>query len=150
LSKHIVIVGGGITGLAAAYEAKVNNTASNTRLKVTVLEQAERFGGKIKSHQTEDFIIEAGPDSIYTRKLGGLELISELGLESEMVYSPAHAKTAILRHQHLYPLPQGMTFGLPTNLRAFVFNSLIPWRGKLRGLRDFYLPPTPDSSKNWE
>ncbi|QSO52956.1 FAD-dependent oxidoreductase [Alicyclobacillus curvatus] len=69
MSTNIVIVGGGITGLAAAYEA----TTSRERdfVNVTVLERTGRFGGKIKTHQTADFFVEAGPDSIYTRKPGG-------------------------------------------------------------------------------
>lgn len=141
MAKHIVVVGGGITGLAAAYEAVTRADKMSGSLRVTVLEQSNRLGGKIKTHQTADFAVEAGPDSIFTRKSGGVELIKELGLGSEMVYSPPEMKTGILRRQRLFRLPPGMTFGLPTNLRTFAFNSLIPWAGKIRGLKDFALPP---------
>ncbi|QQE79119.1 protoporphyrinogen oxidase [Alicyclobacillus sp. SO9] len=142
--KNIVIVGGGITGLAAAYEAVSRAKKENRPVRVTVLEQSHRFGGKIKSHETDDFVIEAGPDSIYTKKQGGMELIRELGLESDVVYSPTEMKTGILRRGNLFPLPPGMTFGLPTNIRSFAFNSLIPLSGKLRGLWDFLLPRDKD------
>lgn len=138
LSINIVVVGGGITGLAAAYEAVTNRESDS--VNVMVLEQSDRFGGKIKTHQTADFAVEAGPDSIYTRKTDGVELIEELGLKSETIYSSTEMKTGILRHGRLFALPPGMTFGLPTKLSTFAFNSLIPLFGKIRGLRDLVLP----------
>lgn len=126
--------------MAAAYEAALGTDSEAGRPKVTLLEQSDRFGGKIKTHKSDDFVIESGPDSIYTRKSGGLELVRELGLDSELVYSPANLKTGILRNGKVYSIPPGMSFGLPTNLRPFIFNSLIPFKGKVRGLLDFLLP----------
>lgn len=141
MTKKVVIVGGGITGLAAAYEAGNTLGRGIGSVQVTVLEQSDRFGGKIKTHQGTDFTVEAGPDSIYTRKPGGVELIEELGLGSALIHSPAEMKTGILRHNRLFKLPPGMTFGLPTKLSTFAFNSLIPLSGKFRSLRDLVLPP---------
>lgn len=138
MSINIVIIGGGITGLAAAYEAITNK--ENSSVNVVVLEQSDRFGGKIKTHQTTDFAVEAGPDSIYAKKPDGVELIEELGLKLETIYSSVDMKTGIIRHDRLFALPPGMTFGLPTNLSMFAFNSLIPLSGKVRGLADLVLP----------
>ncbi|MGM8214722.1 protoporphyrinogen oxidase [Bacillaceae bacterium W0354] len=132
--KHTVIIGGGITGLAAAYYLKKDNPA----MDITLVEATNELGGKMKTVQKEGFTIERGPDSFLERKQSAKELVVDLGLEDELVRN-ATGQSYILSHDKLHPIPKGAVMGIPTDLGPFVTSSLFSWGGKLAALKDLFV-----------
>ena len=132
-----IIIGGGITGLAAAYEfAKAGRPA-------ILLEPRARLGGVIETETVEGCVVERGPDSFLSAKRAGLELIRELGLGSEVIGSNDHARvTYLVRGGQLVPLPDGLMMMVPTKVLPLLRTPLLGWRTKLRmGLEYFRRPP---------
>jgi oxygen-dependent protoporphyrinogen oxidase len=141
MSKRIAIVGGGITGLAAAYHLKRRAQKERLDVSCVLFERDSRLGGKIRTHREGGFVMEEGPDSILARKPAGIGLIRELGLESEMVGSnPAAMKTYILYKGKLENIPPGTNMGVPAKFGPFASTALVSWPGKLRALLDLVLP----------
>jgi protoporphyrinogen/coproporphyrinogen III oxidase len=138
---RIVVIGGGIAGLSAAYYAsKVPNT------QVTLLESSNRWGGKIATDRVafEDgqFIIEGGPDTFLATKPWGVALCKELSLSDRLHGTNPHKKnTYVLSHNRLLPLPDGLAMMIPTNIQAILQSRLVSWFSKARMGLDFLLPP---------
>lgn len=130
----VLVVGGGITGLAVAY------ALSQRGQRVRVLEAAPRAGGLIRTERVDGFTIEAGPDSLLAAKTAGVELVRELGLESEMlrVRTPG---AFVLRGERLYRLPSPSLLGLPLTWRALATYDLLPWCARLRLSLEPRVPP---------
>ena len=146
---RVVIVGGGITGLAAAH--CLQNQAASRRLPVeyALLEQDERWGGKIQSevidHNGGDFIVEHGPDSFITQKPWAWQLALELGMEDRLQPTNDNQRRIYVLHQgRLSPLPDGMMLVVPTRLGPFASSSLISLLGKLRMGMDLFIRPRPE------
>ncbi len=138
--KRIVIVGGGIAGLAAAYQSVKNAT---NPLEVTILEQADYWGGKIITEQVSGFVVEGGPDTFVVTKPWALELCRELGIDHRLKGTNPHQKnTYILQNDHLHPLPGGLTMMIPTEFSPMIRTGLLSWSAKFRMGMDFMLPPT--------
>ncbi|MCL6516941.1 protoporphyrinogen oxidase [Alicyclobacillus sp.] len=138
---RVVIVGGGITGLAAALALKELADRERRPLQVTVVEQASRVGGKVRTYREHGFVMEAGPDSLLARKPAGLDLIRRLGVESELVgTSPQATKTYIAFRGRLEPIPPGTNMGIPTQWAPFARTRLLSPAGKARALWDLVLP----------
>lgn len=137
-ARHIVIIGGGITGLSAAYYLK---KSMNTPLRITVMEKGETFGGKIHTFKRDGFIIEKGPDSFLARKLPIIDLTRELGLEDQLTgTNPNAKKTYILSGGKLHRMPAGLMLGIPTQLVPFMRTGLLSVSGKARAALDLALP----------
>jgi protoporphyrinogen/coproporphyrinogen III oxidase len=137
---HIVIIGGGIAGLAAAYRCE--QLAGD--VAVTVVEREKWLGGKILTERSNGFVIEGAPDSFLSRKLRGLGLCRELGLAEQLHgRDPRHEKTFVRRGQELHRLPTGLTGMIPTNLEALQQSSLISPAGRARLAEEPALPPAP-------
>ena len=135
---RIAVVGGGISGLAAArrLEALVPDA------ELTLLEGDGRLGGKILTEHAEGFLVEGGPDSFLSRKARGPELCEELGLGDELVgRRPENARTYVRRHDRLHPLPAGLTGMVPTDLDALADNPLLSPEGRDRLAAEVDLPP---------
>ena len=130
----VLVVGGGITGLAVAY------ALSRRGQRVRVLEAAPRAGGLIRTERVDGFTIEAGPDSLLATKTAGVELVRELGLESEMlrVRTPG---AFVLRGERLHRLPSPSLLGLPLTWRALATYELLPWHARLRLSLEPRVPP---------
>ncbi|MGH2537173.1 MAG: protoporphyrinogen oxidase [Candidatus Promineifilaceae bacterium] len=140
--KQVVVVGGGITGLAAAYRLQ----AAAAPLRLTLIEQDRRLGGKILSEQVGGFLIEGGADSFLSRKPRGVGLCAELGLAERLVGRlPRDNKTYVRRHRQLYPLPEGLTGLVPTNLAALTFSDLLSPDGKARLAEELTLTAETDN-----
>jgi len=138
---HIVVVGGGITGLSAAFYAIRLAKKEGLDPKVTLIEGSDRLGGKIRTMRRDGFVIERGPDSFLARKKPIIDLSRELGLEEELAaLNPATKKTYILRGGKLHRIPPGLVLGVPTSFKPFVTSGLIGWSGKLRAALDWVLP----------
>ena len=139
----VVIVGGGIAGLSAAYDLAKAGTP------YTLFEKLPRLGGVIETTARDGCIIEGGPDSFISQKPEALALIKELGLEQEVIGSnDATRVTYILHHGRLVRLPEGIPMIVPTRVRPMVKSPLLGWGTKLRmGLELFRRPASnPDRS----
>src|SRR5438046_1003725 len=100
--KRVVIVGGGIAGLSAAYYIQKSGDA-----KVTLLEGSDRLGGKIGTERVGDFLVEEGPDSIFTVKPAAVELAVELGMEEDLI-EPRQSEFSILVGGELFSVPRSL------------------------------------------
>jgi len=139
--NHIVIIGGGIAGLSAAYYATRNTQYTD----ITLLESDSRWGGKITTDRVSfddgQFIIEGGPDTFLAAKPWGVALCKELGL-SERLHgtNPNKKNTYILNKNRLFPLPEGLAMMIPSDIPSILRSRLISWFGKTRMGLDFLLP----------
>ena len=141
MSRRIVIVGGGIAGLAAAHRLLELRNAQALDLEILLLEASHRLGGCIATEQVGDFLIEAGPDSFISEKPWALRLCERLGLAPRLVSTQAaHQKIYVVHHGKLVPLPEGFFLLAPTQLAPFVRTPLFSWRGKLRMTAELLMP----------
>ncbi len=134
--KRIVIVGGGISGLSAAYYL------SKAGHDCTLLESCSRLGGVIRSERLEGCVVEAGPDSFIAQKPWAMELIRELGLEDQVIASQDHLRrTYVLRKGRLVAVPDGLQFLIPTRVAPILSTPLLGLQAKARmGLELFRRP----------
>ena len=140
---RVIVVGGGIAGLAAAYYA-----SKVPGVQVTLLEASDSWGGKITTDRVPfddgQFIIEGGPDTFLATKPWGVVLCKELGLGDRLHGTNPHKKnTYVLNRNRLLPLPDGLAMMIPTNMQAILNSRLVSWLGKARMGLDFILPPKP-------
>ncbi|MDO3412334.1 protoporphyrinogen oxidase [Saccharibacillus sp. CPCC 101409] len=139
--RRVVVLGGGISGLSAAYYLNKQAKEQGVPVEITLVERSERLGGKLRTERRGDFLIEKGPDSFLARKPAIMELTKELGLESELVPTNPDAKTSYILHKgRMHPMPMGFILGIPTKLTPFMRTGLISPLGKLRAALDFFLP----------
>lgn len=136
---HIVIIGGGITGLAAAHILEQRSNGASPAVTYTLLEAADRFGGKVVTEDCQGFVIEGGPDSFLTQKPGALALCRSLGLTEELV--GAREGAYVLRGGRLHPLPSGMQLLAPARWRPLLASSLFSWPEKARIWWENWIPP---------
>ncbi|MED4585494.1 protoporphyrinogen oxidase [Brevibacillus choshinensis] len=141
---HITIVGGGITGLTAAFYLQKEMEAKGLPIRFELLEEKDRLGGKIKTWRHEGFVIEQGPDSFLERKTSAAQLAKDLGLEQELVRNST-GQAYIWHHDRLMPIPEGAVMGVPTKLMPFVTSELISWPGKIRAAADLFLPASKEN-----
>jgi oxygen-dependent protoporphyrinogen oxidase len=138
--KRIAIVGGGISGLAAAFALEERRRAGEA-LKFAVYESSPRFGGVLFTEQVEGCLIEAGPDSFLTEKPWAADLCRRLGIEDQLIGSnDADRKTYILVKGKLVPMPDGLMFMVPTQLSPAILSSLFSPATKLRVAREWWYP----------
>ncbi|HZC42644.1 MAG TPA: protoporphyrinogen oxidase, partial [Acidobacteriaceae bacterium] len=112
--KRIAIIGGGITGLAAAYELALRQR-EGAAIKFVLFESTPRLGGIVETVRRDGFVVECGPDSWVTEKPWARDLAVEVGLENELVPSnDERRKTYIANGDVLTPMPGGMRMMVPT------------------------------------
>jgi oxygen-dependent protoporphyrinogen oxidase len=134
---RILIVGGGISGLSTAYFLKKAGISS------TIIEQADRLGGVIRTDYIEDCIAEAGPDSFVTVKPAAKDLAVELGIGDQLIGSNDYKRaTFIWRGGRLIRMPDGMTMMVPGRFLPMVTTPLLSWPGKIRAGFDLFRRPT--------
>ena len=133
---NVTIVGGGLTGLTAAYYLGHAKPDWN----ITLYEQAPRFGGKIQIQRVDDFVVELGPDSYLGRKTEMTDLIYDLGLGDTLV-SNETGQAFVYDKGSIHPIPGGSIMGIPTEMMPFVKATLISWPGKLRAGLDYFKKP---------
>ncbi|MGC8759138.1 MAG: protoporphyrinogen oxidase [Bryobacteraceae bacterium] len=130
------IIGGGITGLAAAYEL------TKAGAEIVLVEPEPRLGGVIQTEVVEGCVLEGGPDSFLAAKPAAEELIRELGLGGELISSLDEQRvTYVVRDGRLVPLPDGLMMMVPTRVLPLALSPLLGWSTKLRmGLEYFRRP----------
>lgn len=139
--KRIVVVGGGIAGLAAAYRLHEKHQGERLPYSVLLLEASPRPGGVIGTTYRDDFILEAGPDTLFTDKPWAVNLITRLGLGDRLIgTSGLHRRTFVALGRALHPLPEGFALLAPTRLLPFAQSGLLTWPGKARMALDLILP----------
>ena len=133
MTARVTVVGGGIAGLAAAWEAVQRGA------EVTVLEASDRLGGKIRTEPLDGVPVEAGPDAFLARVPAAVQLCEELGLSASLV-SPAVGRAMVWSGGRLRPLPEAMLLGVPTGVIDVVRSGLLSPAGMARAALDFVLP----------
>ena len=142
MSAEVVIIGGGIAGLAAAYRLQ---SKSAGKLDYSLLEASPRLGGKIVTECADGFTVEGGPDSVIPQKPWALELMRELGLEDRLLPSnDDRGGTWVLHRKRLVPLPAGLGMLSPEHWGAFLRSPLLSWQAKARFARERWVPPRGD------
>ncbi len=143
MGNHILVIGGGITGLAAAHRMLTQHPG----IAVTLVERDDRLGGKILTVDAEGYTLEGGPDSMLGSKPRGIGLARELGLEDRLIGpTEENRRSFVLRRGKLHRIPEGLTGLVPTKLKPLAKSSLISPLGKARMLGDFVRRPRNDDA----
>jgi hypothetical protein len=125
--KRVAIIGGGLSGLSAAYQL-----ARDAQVEFTLFEASARLGGIVETIRQNGFVIECGPDSWVTEKFWARELAVELGLASEIIPSnDRQRRTYLLQHDQLVPMPDGMRMMVPAQLDAITDSPLFSEQARL-------------------
>jgi oxygen-dependent protoporphyrinogen oxidase len=129
-----LVIGGGIAGLAAAYELRRRGVG------VQLLEAAPRPGGVIFTERIDSWVIDSGPDALLVHKPAAVDLCRELGLGDRLVPTLLPRTTYVLREGRLCPLAEGSFLGFPVSFTALAASSLFTWAGKLRMACEILIP----------
>ncbi|WP_420640679.1 protoporphyrinogen oxidase [Candidatus Leptofilum sp.] len=135
---NVVIVGGGISGLATAYYLEKEARQNGIALQATIVEKAVQLGGKIATQRRDGYIFEGGPESFVTRKPEAWELCQELGLQDRLVGTTRPGKNYVLRN--------GRPAIVPSGPGTFLSTPLLSASGKLRLLKEPFVKPRTDAS----
>jgi oxygen-dependent protoporphyrinogen oxidase len=134
MAADVLIVGGGIAGLAVAYELHCR------RRSFTLIEDRPRAGGVVLSERVDGFVLDAGPDALLVQKPEGVKLCRELGLGDRLVPTIPPRLAFIQRGGRLHALPAASVLGIPTEWGPFVRSGLFSWPGKLRMGMELLVP----------
>lgn len=137
--QRVVIIGGGITGLATAYYLQKQAIQQNLPFEVKLIEASHRLGGKMQTVVQDGYVIERGPDSFLERKQSALRLVNEVGLADKLVNNSA-GQSFIFANQRLCPMPGGSIMGIPTEVAPFITTQLFSVTGKMRAAADLIIP----------
>jgi oxygen-dependent protoporphyrinogen oxidase len=129
--RRVAIVGGGVAGLAAAYEL-ARLSSGGEGLQVVLYEASARLGGIVETVREGGFVIEGGPDGWVSEKPWARELAEELGLSGELIHSnDATRRTYVLNDGRLQAIPDGMRMMVPSDLAALDGSELFSAEAKL-------------------
>jgi protoporphyrinogen/coproporphyrinogen III oxidase len=143
MSGHVVIVGGGISGLAAAEHL----TRQEPRPRVTLLEASARLGGHIRTERRDGFVMEAGPDVLLAAKPAAIELARRVGIGDRLIGTSPRARGSYIWTRHgLVRMPEGMTGLVPSRARPFITTSLLTPADKVRVGIEYFIPPRRDEA----
>jgi oxygen-dependent protoporphyrinogen oxidase len=142
---RIVVVGGGVTGLAAAHRLQEIARERRSPVEIVLVEGSARLGGCIGSERREGFLLERGPDSFVTEKPHALELCRRLGITDQLIgVEPEGRRGYVVKDGRLLPVPDRFHLLAPVQLGPFLASPLFSWPGKLRMALDLVLPPRRD------
>ncbi len=137
--KRVVIIGGGIAGLSAAWSLREHCPTSP--FEIVLLEKNDRFGGNIRTERAGGFLIEGGPDCFLSEKPWAMELSKRLGLGDKLLATnEKNKKTFVLSGGKLHVLPEGVILMVPTKILPLATSSLISWPGKVRMAMELFIP----------
>lgn len=138
---RIAIVGGGISGLSAAYELE-QRRREGADLEYVLYESSPRLGGVLRTDHIDGCVVEAGPDSFVTEKPWAADLCRAVGLGDQLIGSnDAGRKTYILTRGRLIEMPDGLMFLVPTKILPTGLSSLFSSKTKLRMAQELFHPP---------
>jgi protoporphyrinogen/coproporphyrinogen III oxidase len=131
-----LIIGGGISGLSAAYYL------SKAGIRPTLLERKPRVGGVIQTSVMQGCVLEEGPDGFMAAKPWAMNLIRELGFADQVIGSNDHSRvTYIVKKGKLIPMPEGLMMMVPTKILPLAESKLLSWGTKIRMGLEFFRPP---------
>ena len=140
----IIIIGGGIAGLASAYRIQ-KEISAGIGLECILLEAGDRFGGKIATEKYDGFVIERGPDSFISQKPAAIQLCKQLGIEDHLVgTNPENPNTYVYTGGKLKTMPDGLSLMIPTKFFPFILTPLFSLPGKIRMALDLLIPKKAD------
>ncbi len=134
-ASKVVIIGGGVSGLAAAYALGRLSKAP----EVTLLEASPRLGGKIDRNEVGGRFVDAGPDALLVRDPAVQALLADLGL-TDLIKAPTARGSFVWTRDALRTLPPSSLFGVPLRMRDLVASGVVSWPGLIRAAGDFVLP----------
>ena len=138
--KRAIVVGGGITGLAAAYRLKREAEKREIPLDITLLESSNRVGGVIQTEHRDGFIIEHGPDAFISTKPWAKALCEELGIDDKLIgTNPKVRRSFVIRKGKLVPVPEGFYMMAPGSFGPFLKSPIFSLRGKFRIVLDLFI-----------
>jgi oxygen-dependent protoporphyrinogen oxidase len=137
---EVIVIGGGIAGLAAAYEVHRRGHL------FTLLEAESRAGGVVLSEKIEGFVVDAGPDALLVQKGEGIALCRDIGLGDRLVPTKPPRVAYVLRGGRLHALPPASVLGIPTTAAPLLRSRLFSWSGKLRMGAELFVPPRRDDA----
>jgi protoporphyrinogen/coproporphyrinogen III oxidase len=140
--QKVAIIGGGITGLTAAFYLQKTARENNLPIEIKLIESSHRLGGKMQTVVKDGFTIERGPDSFLARKTSIIRLAKEVGMDHQLVPNST-GKSYVLVNEELHSMPGGSIMGIPTEIGPFITTKLFSLPGKLRAAADFILPKSP-------
>ncbi|MFG3436299.1 protoporphyrinogen oxidase [Nonomuraea sp. NPDC047897] len=139
---HVVVIGGGISGLAAAWHLRhAAHDGHGPPVRVTVIEASPRVGGKLHASEVAGVMVDAGAESMLARRPEGKDLARAAGLGDELV-DPGTTRAAILSRGALRPMPKTQVMGVPADLTELARSGIVSPGGLLRVPMDQILPAT--------
>ena len=139
--KRVLVIGAGITGLAAANRlVELNQTAANP-IEVLLLEGSKRLGGIVRTEERDGFLLEHGPDSFLSEKPEVINLSARIGIKSRLVQTnPRYRYSFIVNKGRLCKVPKGFHLLAPSRLWPMITSDIFSWRGKARVLLETVVP----------
>ncbi len=140
-ATRVVVVGGGITGLAAAHRLVELRQERGLPLDVILLEAEDRLGGVISTRKQSGFLLEEGPDSMITDKSWGRALAERIGLGERLVGTlDEHRRSFVVRDGKLEPTPEGFYLLAPSMMLPLAMSRIFSPMGKARMAMDLFIP----------
>ncbi len=139
--RKVVVVGGGITGLTAAFTLQQQQAQHNLHLDVVLIESSLRVGGKIDTLRKDGFVIERGPESFFDLSNDVRRLARELHIEHEMIQHN-EGQTYIAAGPHMHKIPSSFLLGGSSELTGLITSSVISLSGKIRAAGDLFIGKT--------
>lgn len=140
-AQRIAVLGGGISGLAAAYRLAELSRESGTSVDVTLFDSAVKPGGVISTQRIGDYQVELGPDSFVTNKPWAVDLCRRLGLEDQLIETdPTYRRSLVLRNGKPVEVPEGFMLLSPAKVWPVIRSPIFSLWGKLRMGLEYFLP----------
>jgi oxygen-dependent protoporphyrinogen oxidase len=144
-TRRIAVIGGGISGLSAAYRLIELSRESSRPIEVTLFEASDRLGGIIHTTRFEECLVDEGPDSFITNKPWGIDLCRRLGLDDRLIPTDNRFRKSLILHRgRPVETPEGFNLLAPAKTWPFIKSPLLSWSGKLRMLSEWFVPPRCD------
>ncbi len=148
-TRRVVVVGGGVSGLAAAHRLVTLSRPSPSAPEIVLLEASARAGGVVRTELRDGFLLECGPDSFILEKPEALALAREIGLEQHLVgTNEQHRRAFVVRRGRLRRVPDGFHLLAPARLLPFFTSDFVGWRGKARIAMEMFVPRNRDADED--
>lgn len=140
-ATRIVVLGGGVTGLAAAHRLVELAAERGEAIDVRLLEASDRVGGVIRTVRRDGYLLELGPDNFITNKPHALDLCRRLGLTDQLLpTNDEHRRAMVVRRGRLVPIPEGFELMMPRRLWPVLTSPIFSPLGKLRMICEPFIP----------
>ena len=141
LPRRVAVIGGGISGLAAAHRL----TELDPAIEIVLFEAADRLGGVLQTSRRDGYLLDHSADSFITNLPWALDLCRRIGLADELIHTSETGRRALVVHRgKLYPVPEGFTLMAAAKIWPVLSTPILsPW-GKLRLAMEYFVPRRTD------